>query len=495
MGMAMRCRAWCGALLSGLGLQLAGVAHAGPIENMRQVALKPGDPDTLVVGYENGRDGLLYTHDAGKHWHLACTTAIDPALAKVGALLIAGDGAALMGADDGLWQDDGTGCGWSKQATLEGHWVSQLVAHPSDSEVAFAMVSVGADTTEELIYRRDATGAWSEVGPREAIFVSEFRVGETAAGLRFYESAVAGTTTTTVGGMDMEVANYVIRVSDDEAKTWKEHPIAVSDGSPRLQAIDPSNPDRIVATIEREGADDSVMVSADQGASFTEYMKVGEFGGLVFAADGRLWIGDMGGGTSQGATTGLWFAPSLGVPAQRLADFGVRCVAHDPATDKLFVCQRFSFGSVAADGTFTSLLSFTKVDGFVDCPGTDQAALCEVQLCTAFCGQAHFAIAPVCSAYDQPTCGPCADDPSGAACLDRSVDAGLPAPTTDAGAAPGKADAGAAPAGKSSTGGCVCVTAGAPTSRTLVPTLAALGLPLLGARRRSRAGLHRIRRR
>jgi MYXO-CTERM domain-containing protein len=84
----------------------------------------------------------------------------------------------------------------------------------------------------------------------------------------------------------------------------------------------------------------------------------------------------------------------------------VQCLGWAEDTKTLYACQRFWFGSVnQMSGEFTTTLRFTEVPKFVTCPGEDPAMQCKTQLCLDYCGPAHFAVAPVCSAYDQPDCG------------------------------------------------------------------------------------------
>jgi hypothetical protein len=178
--------------------------------------------------------------------------------------------------------------------------------------------------------------------------------------------------------------------------------------------VDPTNADRIVATINRYadasggGGEDSVLVSSDRGEHFVEYLKVTEIGGVAFAPDGRLWIGDLGESTNPRAPYGLWFAPSLDEPATRLAlgDYPVQCLGYNPANDTLYACQHWIFGAVDQDsGELSALMNLRNVQDFVQCDGVDAAAACEMQLCGAYCGFGHFGVAPVCQAYDTPTCG------------------------------------------------------------------------------------------
>jgi hypothetical protein len=187
--------------------------------------------------------------------------------------------------------------------------------------------------------------------------------------------------------------------------------LQVDDGTMRLEAVDPTNPDRIVVSIDRTTMPDTILVSNDQGKTFSDYLTLTDLGGLTFAPDGRFWIGDFGNPSSQSVARGLWFAPNLDTQATPLTtEFPVECVGYQPANDTLFACKRWEFGTVdQATGAFSQLFGFATHNDFVTCDGVDSAAVCKTQLCNDYCGPMHFASAPLCTAYNEPNCGPTAD--------------------------------------------------------------------------------------
>jgi uncharacterized membrane protein YgcG len=400
-------------------LQQTLAAHAGPVEQMTQLAMNPANPDLMVVRYTWGGEGELRTTDRGKSWQLLCDALLfDPIQTHSGPTAVTGDGTTIMGVFNGIWHDDGHGCAWKNDAKYDGEWIGDVTPDPTDPNITYAITStaspMGGHKLNGLL-RRDATGTWSDLGTKEEMLATKLNVVVHGNGLRFYVTAVKGQLEINDAGGT--APNYATRVSDDQGQTWKELIFGTTDGRFLIQGVDPSNPDRIVASINRvlesgpiRDADDSVLVSTDQGAHFTEYMKVAEIGGVTFAPDGRVWIGDLGNvsDSTPGAPKGLWFAPNLDQPATKLAmgDYPVQCIGYQKATDTLYACQHFWFGSVKPDdGTFTSLVKFSDVKDFVSCPGVDMAKSCEMQLCGAYCGYGHFALAPVCTAYDTPTCG------------------------------------------------------------------------------------------
>jgi MYXO-CTERM domain-containing protein len=399
----------------GLG---AGVAHAGPVEQLTQLTFQPGKPERSVLRYINGGDGFFYTSDGAKNFALQCTSAIDPTLVRGGVAAVTGDGTTLMGVFDGMYEDDGTGCSWHRvddfSAVLapdggvaeRGKWVSDFAIDPTDSSITYAVTSNGNAGSLNGIYQRDKDGKWTELGSRDEILIGRLQVVEVAGKLRFYESAARGMKME--GEPAMPVPNYVIRISDDAGMTWTEH---VFDGAGnstlRLQAIDPKNPDRLVISVDRNADDDSVFVSDNQGESFTEYLKVTQIGGLAFRPDGRIWIGDNGDSTMPMKPSGLWTAASLDEPATKIGDYVVQCLTYEPNSEQLFVCQHWWVGTADPEkGTFSELFRLTEAKDFLSCDGKDLAMECKMQLCGAYCGAGHFAQAPLCAVYTDPLCGP-----------------------------------------------------------------------------------------
>jgi hypothetical protein len=246
----------------------------------------------------------------------------------------------------------------------------------------------------------------------EMLLITRMRIVPIDSGLRIYQSAIHGTTSGMINGMAVDdLPNYVIRVSDDGAETFTEFPYGSGDGSAfRLVGVDPTNPDRIVAALDHTQENDELFVSSDRGETFTAYHTVAQIAALEFLPDGRVFIGEAANANIVDSSVGLWAAPSLDEAPQKLGDYPVQCLAYQAATDTLFACQRWSFGTVdMSSGEFTERMKFSTVEDFVTCDGVDMAATCKTQLCGDYCGLGHFAQAGVCDVYTgEQFCGPCA---------------------------------------------------------------------------------------
>lgn len=394
-------------VMVGLAALCAGSrAHAGPVEQMVEVASPPMKSDSMVVRYINGGGGLFLSTDMGKTWSLQCNSAFVANGGRVpGPIAMLGDKTILMLSSSGVLHADANGCGFTAEAPDITKNVVDFALHPTDPMKVFAAVS--NPTGMSGVVQRSADGQWTDSGVKDAPSPISLLAVMREGAMRFYEVAVKATTSTADGGAS--VSEYVMRVSDDGAKTWQEYPLPTdNNGRPRLRGVDPTNPERLVIVIDRLNTPDTLLLSKDGGKTTTKYLELDEFGGLAFAPDGRVWIGDLGLTSGSSMTRGLYAAANVDAMPVRLpmATYPVQCLGWAADTNTLYACQRFWFGNVnLTTGEFTTMLRFTEVPKFVSCPGEDPAMACKVQLCLDYCGPMHFAAAPVCSAYDEPSCG------------------------------------------------------------------------------------------
>jgi hypothetical protein len=477
------------------------VAEASSAEQLIQVVVHPSDPQTMVLRFLYGGDGLLYSRDGGASFSLLCGSMVGaphsadmPKLQNLGPIGIAGDGRVMIGVFGGLWLDDGQGCNWSPEPTLIGRWVTDIAAHPTDREVSFLITSNGGEV-ENGVIRRNADGTFTELGEKKAMLIRGLRVTALPDGsMRFYESAVLGqVAVVNEQGQMTTKPSYAVRVSDDEGETWTEHELGVLDGFMELEAVDPSNPDRIVISIRRDVmgmvVPDSVLVSEDQGATFVEWLQVTAFGAIAFSSDGEVWVGDAGQTTAPEAPRGIHHAASLAASPEVLADdFPVSCLHY--TGDSLFACDRRAFGTVSLeDGELTPTLTFSQVETMLDCAGLDSAAVCRQQLCEGFCKAGHFSGAPMCQEAYGTThdagCPPIISGVAGSGGTAGMASGGAGSVPDDAAVAGGagadaRMDAGEASA---SSGGCGCTIGAASSSKCIGFATLALMMLLLAVRR------------
>lgn len=441
---------------------IASVAYAGPVERMADIALHPTDPDRMVVRYLNGGSGLLYTSDGGRSFRLLCASAIDINKPS-GPIALAGDGQLVMAEFKGLRQDDGQGCGWRVVPELAGRRMTDLTNDPTNPARILAISGTGEDAQNGII-RRDESQQWADYGTQEPVILTRIVAAKTMSGLRLYASALRVQMAADGGMLETK---YLVRMSDDEGKTWTEHAVEAKDGSFRLEGVDPTNPDRILGSISREGKPDDLLLSRDRGQTFTPYIALTDLGGLTFAPDGRLWVAEPASVSMPEASRGLWFTASLDAPLTKVAQYGVECIAYSRLADALFACQAYSFGRVdLTTSQFTEMFHFRTAREFVSCGGSDMATMCKQQLCAEYCGAGHFAQSKLCCAYTDSACGPAVAELEGTGTRADCGDiAGGAAGTGAAGSmsgASGTGTAGMAGAAAGSTAGTGSTAAGAP---------------------------------
>lgn len=524
----------CSALLS------AGLVQAsGPTERVLQVLPHPMDENVIVARYGvpgGVSNGFLYSSDGGKSFKAGCSDLIAPGiklqrsfspylnvvhLDVMGRLTVSQD-------RDQVFVGDTTGCTFAKTPGFENTTGITLTPDPTDPAALFMLAlrqpaTAGTPASSEIL-RRDAAGVWTTVGALKTsnattnVYGADLAVAKLPAGgtrmVAFYSVYIEGSTAQT--------GNMRVGTSEDGGKSWAEHMLVdPPDGMKvRLLAIDPTNPDRVLAVHYSDSATDKLLVSTDKGVTYQPYAEVDHYSGHVFTPEGRIFISSTR-DSSPNATGGLHTAANLGEPLMKLpSSADLDSVALGP-DQKLYGSKLQAFGTLdPTTGAFTEVTRLERVSGQIECPGKDVAALCEEQMNSgvSWCCAGHYPFTPFCDAYDvtrtkngkQVLCGlsgqkydemagrkpetgdagtSSARDAGGATSkpdVSAPIDAGKP----DAGARPSDDeddtddDVNAGPKAKQSDDGCSANPAGEHSSRGAL--FGALGLSLLLLRRARR---------
>jgi hypothetical protein len=410
-----------GALALTFGVFAAVPAQAsGPTERMVQLLASVDNPDYLVLRYALAAEGYLFSRDGGRTFEASCSTAIDKSLTRLyssgvtGAAptLLDGQNRVVLGQIDGLWSDDGTGCTWSNDPALKDKWVASLLNDPQEPAELLAVVTTNlsdaqdnpTQTTGDLL-RRDATGKWTTVAPLIAPEPKLFTLAgrligtKTANGSRLYI-----TMNQTRGSFDAP-ERWSVLVSDDRGKTWRDSgALPEAQHNLTLLGVDPLDPKRLLAVRQTNSMGDVLLLSTDEGATFTEYATIGTAIAAVFGAKGELYVGDSAAFTA--TKGGVWSAPRLGEPLTRIPDTSeVVCLGTAPEPGKLRVCQGPTFGLLdIASGAFEALQGFKDVKELLDCSsaGVDTKQVCESQLNAgpSWCCTGHWPETEFCGQYD-----------------------------------------------------------------------------------------------
>ncbi|MDB4987815.1 MAG: hypothetical protein JWN04_2993 [Myxococcaceae bacterium] len=475
---------------------------SGPVERMVEVLLSPSDPNVVVVRWGVASQGYLFSSDGGHSYKAMCSQAINAdasdkilrltgvSVPSAAATLIDTHGRLVVSQTDGLWTDDGTGgCGWTQQ--LKGQWPFSVLRDPKLPDELIAVVNTYSTTDAQAHFmRRAADGVtWHELGallpalPGQHAYGGVMIAGRTARGTQLYASI-----NVTAPGADPSTETALIVSSSDEGVTWtRGSPLPPEQASITLLAIDPNEPKRILATIQRDDAADTLLLSEDGGATFRTYQEIRETSGVVFGPDGRVYLSDAGDSTSPDAIGGLYTAAKLGDPLTQVANTSLLdCITYDPSSQKLFACVRDKVGLLdPVSGAFVAYTELNDIPALVECPGVDMAAACLTQLNAgaSWCCAGHYPFTPFCGDYNVTMrngqllyCGVSGrifDAMSGRA----PPDAGVPVSSLDAGTRGNASDSGSehdatapvldagSPAGsssKSDAGGCsLAIGAGA----------------------------------
>jgi hypothetical protein len=391
---------------------------SGPVERLLQLLVHPGQPELLVVRYGAGvgSHGFLYSRDGGRTFKLLCSAIVspDPAntlsvqrvstrpIPETAATLLDEHGAVMFAQYGATWTDDGTGCTWSDVPALRDSWPLALELDPREPTTLWSVVSVAEGQRNEFELMRRQGRSWKTVGKiREvdsdkAMVDGSLVVFANAQTRRLYASMAM------LGAKGVS-ASYLLR-SDDDGAHWRSFALPKDQERLSLLAVDPTNPDRVLAAVSRDVASDSLLLSHDGGATFTSYFEPQAVGGVTFDETGRVYLGDIGEGVTPDDEGGLYTAARLGEPLTKIAKTAaIDCVHYDASARRLYACNGDRFGVMDPQtGTLDVLLRLDQVSEFVACEGKDMRAACQNQLNAgpSWCCAGHYPFTPICEDYD-----------------------------------------------------------------------------------------------
>jgi hypothetical protein len=389
-----------------VGLALSGTAHAGPIELFSQTSIDPANPMQLVIPYRYGGGGMFISADGGSKYGLLCTSAINPAVVHDDVqVYTSAKGDIYIGVFDGLFKGDKNGCNFTAVPELSTapnkHYIAAVTGDPIDQNRIYA-VTTDASPAKNGLYMTDGTGPFMPFGTAEELFVNTLHVVKNGTGRRFYVTGVKSDVMT-------NKVTYTVRVSDDDAKTWTSNEVAIDTYGPmdmyadfNIVAIDPTNPDHVLARIARDQDIDTLLYSPMQGkaGTWTVVAEVKDLAAVAFTPEGKLYFGD-----NDQSSPAIFSIDKLGdAPKMLDGKWKVGCLQYDAANKRMFGCNDFRFGTVdMTTGLFNITLDMRCAQSFVECPGSAATMhdMCQAQLLNAYCGQSHYPAAPLCKGYDQ----------------------------------------------------------------------------------------------
>ena len=424
-----------------------GPVAAGPKEVFAAIGVASGSADNIGLRFINGDGGMFVSRDGGASFRLTCFGAVDSRLLgkSVYAFTVATDGSMCAGTGESLYCSDAQACSWKKASEVDGKWIGDFAEDPLDKNVLY-LVTGTSDEENGVYVRENPSAMWKPLGKQLSTWFSRLHVVKKGSDKRFWTSAVENVMVDRPGGGQATEVRYSLRYSDDNAATWTSHywgPIT-DRAQLRLVAVDPNNPDRVVVMLQRttEMAPDDLYYSDKRGEpdSFVKIGSVMELAGTVFLPDGSLVYGD-----NDQTTPGLFKVVKLGDPPVKLSEaYKVSCLTYDAATDRLYVCADWRFGTIdRANGEMTTLFDIRKAELLLECAGEpDMKEQCAVALNSPnFCDITHYPESPLCMKHFGTT-----------GFADSSAGGGADAAAGVAGMGAGMAGAGSAAAGSGGTG-------------------------------------------
>jgi hypothetical protein len=502
-----------------LALLLPNVARAGQADEIVKIAPRPAGSAIIALASMYGGNGLVYSRDGGETFSVLCSQAFTAEIEtsrgpdtvfvdSFEKLLVTHDGRVLVATPYGLWLDDGHGCGWEllpEKRTI----VSALAHDPLSPEIIYGATANGVQ--QNGVFRRNADGTFDDIGEKSDFLIYSLNVVALPdGGRRFYKLFVTEHILVDVdAGVPVELMegeippqgtrplpSYTLAYSDDEGETWTSHELGpdLGGGSLRVEAVDPTNPDRLVISAQRlrqGGTPDLLLVSDDRGETRREWHTVMNVSAVTFAPDGEVWIADSGEGTVD-RTRGLWHAASTEEEPELITD-AYRVTSIEWRDGKLEASGFDRYGAVDLEtGELAAAMTFNTLSAVHSCEGMDMVATCKQSFCTGRCK--HWYEAPLCiDEYDATleSCGVVSSTGTGGGMSSGGMGGGMssegtggmmsvstPEPMAD--------DAGTLPAARND-GGCSCRAIGGATDRSAEgPSTSALLVLALIARRRTR---------
>lgn len=416
------------------------------------VAPDPADPAHLVV---RTTYGVVSTHDGGATWGWICEKAMGYGLGSEDPMVgITKGSAMLVGVFDGLVISQDQGCQWDfVGGVLTKRYAIDLSVERSDPSHAIVLVS-NATTSDmfstEVFESLDDAHTWTQAGVAlPAQFLGLTLDSAPSNPNRIYVSGRYG------------APGYegVLERSDDRGKTWTKLLIPESNDTnlPYIAAIDPKNADVVYVRLHADKAD-TLVVSKDAGATFTQAFTGASLLGFALSPDGAtVAIG--------GDKDGLWTADASALAFTKVSTLDVRCLAWNE--QGLFACadegrDGFSVGLSTNGGkTFAPFMRRDNICGVLACGDATSTA----KICPALWEVTRLSI-------PSNACGKAED---------TSASTG-----TSASASSTSGTGGEGGSGGGQGGGCSCGAAGGTSAFAGGGLLALCAAVLLGRRRKSR---------
>ncbi|MBZ0122142.1 MAG: hypothetical protein K8H88_34430, partial [Sandaracinaceae bacterium] len=309
-----------------------------------------------------GTWGLAISDDGGATWRWSCAAAmgIDPTREDP-ALLVAPDGAILLGAFHGVVRGDPEGCAFGVLPETEGEYIIDLATDPL--ERPYAILTSGIDP-DRLLRSDDRGASFAQVGEPIADILLERVVPAPSDATRVYMSGAVPR------GADGLRHGYFLRSIDGAASFVAiEIPLEGEERNVHVLAVDPTDPDRVFARMVRRITDavpERLILSEDGGDTWRTVMTAHAISSVAITPDGAtVYAGSsLNEGVFRSDTGGRSFALAQG-------EITIYCLEiHDGA---LWACvdeliDGLSVGrSTDGGASFETMLRLSEIRGMLPC--------------------------------------------------------------------------------------------------------------------------------
>lgn len=339
-------------------------AHGRP-PFVERVAFDPEDERRLVLQFSFG---LFATEDAGASFRWVCGAAygVDPSWEDP-ALVVTGDGSVVLGAFDGVVRAAPDLCAFERPAGDAADTFVVDVARGA-ADTLYAITSRGGGEPDRVQRSRDGGRTWAVLGAPVEALLQTVAVAPSDARRVYVTSAVPATD-------ELPRRTFLLR-SDDEGASFEtiEVPAEVGELAPRLAAIDPLDPDRLLVRMARDDLSlepERLLVSEDGGRTLRALFTAPQLRGVAMT-ERALFVGSAAGG--------LYRADPSTLELAQVSPVTVRCVA--PRGDELWLCvdemvDGFALGR-SRDGGDTIepvLVMRTMIEALPECARCSATAL------------------------------------------------------------------------------------------------------------------------
>lgn len=355
-------------------IALPSVAHAhGREPSVGLITFDRSNPDHIVM---RTTWTLLESYDGGASWFWRCAVAVgyertteDP------PVVIASDGTIMAGIFNGLVRGDADGCNFApnRDEDVDNLYLIDLIDGPEGPAVSYGVTSPG-DHPNTVVRSTDDGASWTVLGtPSDEVLLERVRVAPSDPSRIYVSGAIPAR-----GGMERRALFFR---SDDGGRTYTETqiPLEGAERNVHVLAVDPTNPDRVLARMVRLVTDEvpeRLLLSEDGGAHWETAASLLEITGLTFSDDGsQVWVGGWDGAflrSDLGGAVGS-FEPVAGQEALRVRCLGYRPGA-TPGTGELWICAdelRYDYAlGISTDGgsTIEHRWGFADVRVDTGCP-------------------------------------------------------------------------------------------------------------------------------